>query len=887
MTEDTAIQAATPAATQRNPWRAFLAWPRAFRVTTYVALFVVVALVAGLVVGVVLVRRPLPQTSGTIEVPGLDGSVEVVRDDHGIPQIYADTLDDLLMAQGYVQAQERFYEMDVRRHVTAGRLSELFGKDALETDMYVRTMGWRVVAERELALVQPKTRAALQAYADGVNAYLADRSPSEISLEYTVLNAGGLDYRPEDWTAVDSLAWLKAMAWDLRGNMTEEIDRVLSVDAVGEERAADLFPSYPYDDHAPIVAQGAVVDGVFEQDATTGGSRNPQRPGFTADQRAPFAALQEGLDRLPALLGRGDGIGSNSWVVDGEHSSTGEPLLANDPHLGVGMPGIWMQMGLHCREVTQACPLDVAGFTFSGVPGVIIGHNADIAWGFTNLGPDVTDLYVERVAGDTWRYDGRRRPLETRTETIQVAGGDDVELTIRSTDHGPLLSDVDDQLADVAQTAPLDERPSGQRPSGQPPSGEEYAVSLAWTALTPGTTADAILELDLATDWDSFRAAAAHFETPAQNLVYADRDGHIGYQAPGRIPIRKSGNDGRQPSAGWRPENDWTGEYVPFEGLPSVLDPKEGFVVTANQAVVDPADYPYFLTDDWDRGYRSERIRDRILDEFSEGGELSIEEMQDLQLDDRNPMAPVLTPYLLDVRLGRGYASAGQRLLTGWDFGQEADSAAAAYYNVTWRDLLALTFHDELPEDAWPDGGDRWMGVVERLLERPDSTWWDDVTTDEVETRDDIVRAALLQARDDLTALEAPHPEDWSWGAIHRLDLRSSTLGESGIGPVEALFNRGGWEVGGGTAAVDAASWDASEGFEVSTAPSMRMVVSLGDLDDSRWINLTGVSGHAFSEHYTDQTDLYVEGRSLPWAFSREAVLAAGADTLTLVPPKQ
>jgi penicillin amidase len=456
----------------------------------------------------------------------------VVRDDNGIPQLYGDSVDDLMRAQGYVHAQERFFEMDVRRHATAGRLAEMFGKDALESDEYVRTMGWRRVAEQELALIKPETRAALEAYSDGVNAYLHEHSPSQIAVEYTVLNAGGLDYHPEDWTPVDSLAWLKAMAWDLRGNMDDEINRVLALAGHTAEQVAELYPAYPYASHLPIVGQGAVVDGVFEQDATGGGTRKPQRPAYTAGQREALARLGDGLARMPALLGHGDGIGSNSWVVDGAHSATGEPLLANDPHFSVTLPGVWMQMGLHCNTVSEACPLDVAGFTFSGVPGVVIGHNADIAWGFTNLGPDVTDLYLEKTVGDDrWRYDGKVRPLRIRTETIKVDGGDDVTLRVRSTKHGPLLSDVSDELADV---------------------GQGYAVALEWTALQPAPTADAILELDTATDWTSFRAAAAAFAVPAQNLVYADREGHIGYQAPGWIPIRKSGNDGLMPSKGWR-----------------------------------------------------------------------------------------------------------------------------------------------------------------------------------------------------------------------------------------------------------------------------------------------------------------------------------------------
>ncbi len=854
----------------RTWWQTFRDWPWPARAASYTALGLALLLVALTAAGVVLVRRPFPQTTGEITVPGLEGEVEVIRDEQGIPQIYADSMADLMRAQGYVQAQDRFFEMDVRRHVTAGRLSELFGEATLETDKIVRTMGWRRVAERELALVEPETRDALEAYSAGVNAYLDDNRLSEMAVEYTMLRAGGLDYTPEDWTPVDSLAWLKAMAWDLRGNMVEEVARVLTAVDHTPEQVADLYPPYPYADHAPIVNQGALVGRRYEPEATRPGSRNPARPAYTADQVDALEDLQRSLEAMPELLGRGSGVGSNSWVVDGEHSATGMPILANDPHLSTSLPGIWYQMGLHCRTVSAACPLDVAGFTFAGVPGVMIGHNRDIAWGFTNLGPDVTDLYLEKVEGTRWLYDGRLRPLRIRHETIEVADGEDFELTIRETAHGPLLSDVSSELSTVGANAGAPDGP--ERENG-------FAVALRWTALDPAPTADAILALNRASDWDEFRAAAADFAVPAQNMVYADREGHIGYQAPGRIPIRKSGNDGLTPSAGWLPENDWSGTYVPFEALPNVLDPRDGFVATANQAVVGE-DYRYHLTDDWDHGYRAQRIRDLLASE----PDFSVEEMAELQLDDLNTLAPELVPHLLDVRLPRGYYDDGQELLRDWDFRQPADSAPAAYFNAVWRNLLELTFADELRQSIRPDGGSRWWAVMIRLLDQPASSWWDDVDTPAIESRDRILRRALLQARDELTRRLARDPNDWEWGRLHQLDLRNRSLGDSGIAVVERLLNRNGYRVGGGGSLVYATAWDAKVGYGVSAAPSMRMVVSMADLDDSRWVNLTGASGHAFHDNYTDQTELYVDGRTLSWAFSRDAVEKARTDTLTLVP---
>ncbi len=851
----------------------FRSWPRTARWSTYVGAVLVLTLVAGVVVGVVAVRRPYPTVSGEIAVPGLGADVEVIRDGDGIPQVYADTAQDLFYAQGFVQAQDRFFEMDFRRHVTSGRLSELLGRDALESDMYIRTMGWRRVAEEELSLLEPETLRYLEAFSDGVNAYIDRHEPAEMSLEYSLLALGGLDYEPEEWTPADSVAWLKAMAWDLRGNMTEEIDRALASVSRTPQEIESLYPGYPSRRHRAIVEQGGVVDGVFEQDASSSDTRNPARPPLSDELVESLERLDDGLESMPQLMGKGPGLGSNSWVVGGERSTTGEPILANDPHLGISVPGIWYQMGLHCRELSDACPFDVSGFTFAGLPGVVIGHNHQVAWGFTNLGPDVVDLFLEDVGGSTYLYDGERRPLRIRRETIDIAGEDEpFTFEVRSTRHGPLLSDVSEQLSTVGANAEV--------PEPAPPRGSGYAVALSWTALSPTRTADAIFMIDAATGWDQFREGAERFAAPAQNMVYADKDGHIGYQAPGLIPIRKAGNTGDYPVEGWDSANDWTGSFIPFDALPSVLDPDAGAIATANQAAVD-RDYPYYLTDTWSYGYRSHRIFDLLNNK----ARLSVDDMAELQLDVRNGFAPTFLPYLLDILLPSQYLAGGQRLLQDWDYRQPADSAAPAYYNAVWRQTLALTFHDQLPESVWPDGGDRWFEVMRRLLAEPNSSWWDDVDTETVvETRDEILYTAMAQARDELVRLQARRPVAWTWGHHHQMNLEHQSLGQSDVDVVRWLFNRGGYEVPGGGDLVNATKWDAAEGYQVTAAPSMRMVVSLADFDDSRWINLTGSSGHAFHDNYVDQTEMWVEGRTLPWYFSRSRVEEEAEDTLTLTP---
>ncbi len=838
-----------------------------------VAAVVVVALVVALLYVVLMVRRPFAQVSGSTRLPGLSGSVNVLRDDQGVPQLYADTDDDLFRAQGYVQAQDRFFQMDYRRHVTAGRLSELVGvdADALEADKVVRTLGWRRVAAEELPLLSPDTRRYLQDYADGVNAYLKGRSNSHVSLEYVVLGQKVSDYKIEPWTPLDSLTWLKAMAWDLKENYDEEAARAELAGSVPEQRIDELYPTYDPRKNAPILS---------DQDLATAGT--PSSPpaaevhpaAYVKPEKAALRAATTALHAVPALVGRGDAVGSNSWVVSGAHTTTGKPLLANDPHLGPSIPGIWYQMGLHCRQESPACPFDVAGFTFAGLPGVVIGHNDRISWGFTNLPADVTDLYLERVTGPTYERDGRQVPLTSRQEVIKVAGHADVTITVRSTVHGPIVSDVLDDARLAGRGALVE----GKR------DPVAYDVSLAWTALTPGRTADALFALDQAHDWSEFRSAAKLFDVPAQNLIYADVQGNIGYQAPGAIPVRESStpgaSPGQWPAEGWLSKYDWKG-YLPFAQLPSTYNPPEGFIVTANQEVDDQAEP--FLTGDWDYGYRAQRIRTLI----AKAGKVSPAMMSTFQLDDKEPFAPTLVPWLLKVNLRKDpFTAQAQNLLKKWDFTTDKDSAAAAFYNAVWSNLLRLTFDDELSGDLKADGGDRWFTVVGNLLTDPRNAWWDDRGTPGViEGRDEVLREALVDARAELTRSLSKYPSKWQWGQLHQLTLKHEVLGGSGVpGIVHSAFNRGPWSLPGGSGLVDATGWDAAEGYAVTTVPSMRMVVNLGDLNASTWVNLTGSSGHAYSKHYSDQTDAWADGRTYPWPWTRTAVNKATAESLNLRP---
>ncbi|MEV0641034.1 penicillin acylase family protein [Streptomyces sp. NPDC050619] len=891
----------------------------------------VLALIGGVAYGaywsISTVRASFPQTKGSTTLDGLSGPVDVERDSYGIPQIYASSDTDLFMAQGYVQAQDRFYEMDVRRHMTSGRLSEMFGKKQVDNDEFLRTLGWDRVAKEEYdKTLSASTKKYLQAYAKGVNAYLQGKSGKQISLEYAALGFKN-DYKPAKWTPVDSISWLKAMAWDLRGNMQDEVDRALMTSRLGPQQIADLYPQYPYSRNQTIVQQGQYdeLTGTFEgNDSASGGTSTSGTSGTVAGTssssatsalQSQLSGLQKVLDDVPTAVGvNGNGIGSNSWVVAGSHTISGKPLLANDPHLSASLPSVWYQMGLHCRTVSSKCPYDVTGYTFAGMPGVVIGHNQDIAWGMTNSGVDVTDLYLEKLTGDGYLYDDKVKPFTTREETIKVAGGASKKIVVRQTSDGmPLLSDRNDELVKVGKKATVD--------TAAPDRGDGYGIALKWTALDPGTSMDAVFAMDRATDWSGFRKAASLFDVPSQNLVYADTKDNIGYTPPGKIPTRAEGDDGRLPAPGWDSKYKWTG-YIAQDQLPYEYNPKRGYIVAANQAVIDSDKYPYTLTTDWGYGTRSQRITDLIESKIKGGGKISTDDMRQMQLDNSSEIAKLLVPKLLKIDVDDKDVRQAQELLEGWDYTQDADSAAAAYFNAVWRNILKLAFGNKLPKElrvkgqclwvdpvnttgpaddtgkvrecgerdadqAQPDGGDRWFEVVRNLMNDENSDWWKTPksgTRPAANNRDQLFKRAMIDARWELTAKLGKDIDTWNWGRLHRLFLKNQTLGTDGPGFLKYMLNRGPWKLSGGEAAVNATGWNAAGGYGVVWVPSMRMVVNLGDLDKSKWINLSGASGHAYSAHYTDQTNKWAKGELLDWSFSDKAVEDSTSDTLVLKP---
>ncbi|MBC8446336.1 MAG: penicillin acylase family protein, partial [Chloroflexi bacterium] len=740
---------------------------------------------------------------------------------------------DLFFAQGYVHAQDRFWQMEFWRRIGSGRLAEILGESALENDRFIRTVGWRRTAAQELEQLDDQMRAVLEAYAEGVNAYISTHR-GRLGLEFTMLGLTGVKFDPEPWTPLNTLTWAKVMAWDLGGNRGDELLRAHVAARLGASAIGAVAPPYP-DDHPVIVPH-----------PLTG---------------ATLKAVPESAFDFYVLGKKEEGIGSNSWVIAGNRTETGMPLLANDPHLGIQMPSIWYEIGLHCEPVGPECPYNVVGASFASTPGVIIGHNDHIAWGVTNLGPDVQDLFIERVNPENpnqYEYQGQWLDMEIVREEIRVAGEEEpVVVNVRLTHHGPIINDV--------VGGPEEDWTFGWQP-----------LALSWTALQPGTLMRSVLLLDKAANWDEFREALSYWDAPSQNFVYADVEGNIGYQAPGRIPIRASG-DGSMPVPGWTGEYEWV-DYVPFDELPRAFNPPEGYIVTANNAVVGP-DFPYFISMDWAPGYRARRIVELIEADPS----LSLADIQAIQGDNSPVYAQDVLPYLLILSSDAPRLVEALELLRNWDGRAVRDSAGAALFEAFRLHLIDLTFGDELGERLLRRARSTAGVALIGLLADEASPWFDDVDTPPVETRDEILLQALEEAVEELSETLGRNMNRWRWGDLHTATFENQSLGQSGIGLVEALFNRGPVPVDGSIATVNNTGYSLSHPYGVTVVPSYRQIVDLADFTRSVSMHTTGQSGHPYHPHYGDMIDPWRNIEYHPMLWGRTDVEADAEDVLVLV----
>jgi len=784
-------------------------------------LIVVIAVLGG---GVSLwLRQSLPTVDGRMRLAGLAAAVEIVRDRHGVPHIFAESRGDASFALGFVHAQDRLWQMEMARRLGAGRLAEVLGLEAVGADKFFRLLDLHRLAAASYEALQGEERALVDAYVKGVNAQLSESGQS-LPPEFLLLR-----HKPEPWTAADSLVWVRLMALDLATNWRDELFRLRLARRLTPGQMAQF--DLPYAASAP---------------------KGPLAAAAGATAAARDMRLSWPLDDPVA-----DGIGTNVWAVASRLSATDRPLLANDPHLALRTPSIWYFA--HLNWIGG----NVIGATLPGLPTVVLGRNDRIAWGFANTHSDVQDIYIERLAEglpESYLTPDGSRPFEVREEVVRVRDAPNVSLRLRRTRHGPVLNDALDDLDGLTRA--------------------DEVLALAWTALEPrDSTVSAGLRLGLARDWSKFLDALRDFRNPQQNVLYADVDGNIGFVVPGQVPIRSPDHEsgGYAAVAGWKEVNDWVG-FIPFDELPREFNPARGMLLSANHDIT-PESYPYHLSFDWADGYRAARIGELLRRRPRH----SLESFKAMQRDDISPMARELLPLLLRAEPTSPLAREARALLADWDGAMSQNRPEPLIFHAWYRELARLVYADELGRLFTRTWGDRPRFLIFVLRDGGDA-WCDNVQTEVVESCDHILSRSLERAVEWLETHYGAEPSRWRWGTAHRAIGRHLPFSE--VPALSWLFETSA-PTPGATHTLNVgvpALANADMPFANVHAPSLRVIYDLADLDRSVFIHSTGQSGNPLSPLYDDLVEAWAGGGYIPMTTRRRDIEIGQIGTLELVP---
>lgn len=751
------------------------------------------------------IRKSFPKASGTLRVAGLTAPVEVRRDAYGVPHIIAANEHDLMLALGFVHAQDRLWQMELGRRAAEGRLSELLGQETVPFDRMFRIVGIRRTAEKIAASLSAMSRNRLLWYADGVNAYM-ELYRGSYPVEFDLLR-----FDPEPWTVVHSLELARIIAWEL--NLSWWSDLVLGeiADRVGLQKAEEIFPGYPSD--VPVLVPS---------DAWKKGLAGGQAFLRTAREYAARTGRH-------SIAG-----GSNAWAIAPWRSATGGAVLANDTHLHLTLPSYWYEVLL------RAPGYNVRGMSIPGVPGIASGRNDSIAWGVTNLMADDADFYVEQLDSSNGlkaEFEGTWYPVEINTELIQVRGDSPVVVQIRTTRHGPLISDISTPLQRIHPRT---------------------AVSMQWTGNEIDDPVEAFMTIARSTNWEEFSEGVGRVAVPGQNFVYADVRGNIGYRAGVRLPVRGK-LSGSLPLPGWSKEAEWRG-FVPASRLPARFNPPEGFIASANNKVTDES-YPYHIGDLWEPPSRFLRLRELL---GTSGERLTPDDFARFQIDKFSHQAREFTPYLLAVLADSTFDLPDreriQEYFRSWHFMFAVDDIATTIFQQWFVCLTRNIYGDELGEDIFHDYvvlTNLSLRATTRLFHDSTSAWFDDVRTESVETRDHIVRTSLREAVANLHARLGSDTRRWRWGDIHTVTLQHPFGLRK---PLDRIFNIGPYPVGGASTALISGEYSLNAPFAVTIAPSFRQIWDLGATGEGRTVLPSGQSGQVFHVHYDDQTSLWLQG---------------------------
>jgi penicillin amidase len=763
---------------------------------------IVIVVLGGLYINHYL-KIGIPEHTGVIQAKGLNAEVSIQRDEAGIPHIFAESETDAYFALGYAMAQDRLFQMEFLRAAGNGSLSEILGESMLKSDRFLRKIMLRPRDPEGLFQENPpQVQAMLTYFVGGINSFI--KADPDLPIEFRLLG-----HSPELWTMGDMLAIIKLQSWQLSYNYDIELIYRQLNQKLGIEKTAELFPYYAAE-HIKIIDEfGAATSG---------------------DAELISQAVQ-----LKELLGTNGG--SNNWVVSGARSASGKPILSSDPHLhGSRLPGPWYFAHL------SAPGLDVAGGFFPGLPTVLIGHNRNIAWGLTNMGPDVQDLFIEEVNPDNpqqYLYKGEWKDFEIIPQTIRIKDDsqedgfryEDFEL--KKSVHGPVIKE------------------------------DEEVLALSWTGHYFNGELEAFYRLNHASDWGEFTAAVSHFSTAPQNYVYADIDGNIGYYGAGKVPLRKKGS-GIFPVPGHTGEYDWDG-YIPFEDMPHIYNPEGGMIVTAN-AEPHGKDYAYPMPGVYAPEYRTKRIRDLI----NEKEKLTPGDMANIQFDQESYLAPVFLEHLIPI-IPDEY-SIIRESLTSWDHVLDKAGYEGSIYHETMETFLRLIWADDMGMDLAEQYLDTWYISLNRwvmMLEDNTHFWYDKIDTDEVENRDDLLKEAFDKA---LVSLEEKYgtsdTEKWIWGTIHNIAFHHPFEAKGGL--IKKFFNYGPFPFGGDGETVNRATHVFTKPYMAEMTASMRLIIDMADASKSQMANASGQVGMPLQDHYTDLVDKWLAGEYIDMHLDRE-----------------
>ena len=811
------------------------------KVTIGIVISLIILFIIGGYIFYNTLTESLPVYEGELHASSLKSEVKIYFDSLAVPYIFAEDDEDVAFTLGYLHARERMFSMDMIRRAGEGKLSEIFGAETVPFDRMFRTVGLSRTAEMIKEKMNPDGLKLLEAYSRGVNFYLEEKK-NKYPVEFDVLG-----YQPEKWKPEHSIIVIRMMAWELNLGWWTDLAFTKLVQKLGEEKVKEVLPDYP--ENAPTIIP-------------------PEIKKFSMINNN-FIETDKSFRKFIGMTGTH--LGSNNWVVNSQMSASGEPIIANDPHLAYRAPGIWY------AAVIKSPSWNAAGVTLPGVPGIVIGKNDNISWTLTSIMTDETDFYFETLDSSKTKYllDGSWNELEIIEDTIKVRDVGGIPIEIKSTHRGPIIS--------------------GIHPYNFVFNNDEATyppISMRWLGNEFSDEMDAFLQINKANNWNEFKAAVEKFNIPGQNFVYADSEGNIGYVFGGALPIRST-NTTTFLFDGSDSKNDWKG-FVPRSELPYLFNPTANYIATANNKVVK--DFKYHITNLWEPSSRIEKITELLQTKSKH----SVEDYMNYQSDIYSPYAKTIVPYILDAfkdaEVKDKNLAQSLQLLREWNYEMDKYQQAPAIFLTFFDKLMKNIYLDEMGEDLF----NQYVflaNVPDRnsfdLLQKPSSPWYNDIKKNERKNRDDVIRQSFSEALDELEKTISKDVKDWQWGTLHTVTFKHLFSGVSGL--LDNVINIGPYEISGDGTTIFNTEYAFSESieeyplfrhdqFDCELGPSMRFVYDFAEPNMFYLILTTGQSGNIFSDYYNDQTKLFLSGKYMKIHTDEESIINPSNNLLRLLP---